>query len=83
MQIVEIRVHVVERGGTHTVEVEIGLGGLLEEHLGLIAHLLDHTTQMRVELMAVDPACRLADVHAQVGGTLDVGDDLDRRDHGA
>ena len=81
VQIVEVRVHVVECSGTDPVEVEIGLGRLLEEHLGLIAHLLDDATQVRIEFVTVDAPSRLADVDAQIGGSLDVGDDLDRRHH--
>ena len=66
-----------------TVEVEVRLGRLLEQRLGLVAHLLDDAAQVRIELVAVDPPCRLADVDAEVGGALDVGEDLDRRHDGA
>ncbi len=41
LQVVEVRVHVVQGRGADAVEVEVRLGGLLEQHLGLVAHLLD------------------------------------------
>ena len=47
------------------------------------ADLLDDAAQMGIEVVSVDPARRLADVDAQVGGALDLGDDLDRRDDSA
>ena len=62
-----------------TIEVEVRLGGFLEQHLGLVAHLLDDAAEMRIEFVAVDPAGCLADVDAQIRRPLDVGDDLDRR----
>ena len=37
VQIVEVRVHVVQRRGPWTVDVEVRLGGLLEEQRGLLA----------------------------------------------
>ena len=83
VEVVEVRVHVAQRCRAGAVEVEVRLGRLLEQRLGLVAHLLDHAAQVRIELVPVDPSGRLADVDAQVRRALDVGDDLDRRHDGA
>ena len=80
LQVVEVAVHVPERGGPVGVVGEVGLGRLAEQLLGLVAHLLDDAAQPRVELVAVDPPGRLADVDGQVGRALDLGDDPQRGD---
>ena len=41
---------------------------------------MDDPAQARIELVAVDPSRRLADVDGEVGGALDLGDDAHRRD---
>ena len=59
---------------------QVGLGGLPEQLLGLVAHLLDDPPQARIEPVPVDAPGRLADVDGEVGRALDLGDDPQRGD---
>ena len=74
VHVVEAGVHVGEGRRSHAVDGEVRLGRLLVLLLRLIAHLLDHAAQLRIEVVTVDPARRLADVAAQVGRALDLGE---------
>ena len=80
LEAVEVGVHVAERGGAVGVARHVRLGGLAEQLLGLVAHLLDDAAQARIEAVAVDPPGRLAQVDGEVGRALDLGDDPQRGD---
>jgi hypothetical protein len=73
LQLVEGGVHVVDRRGLGGIEIDEALQRRLVQHLGLLGHLGDDAPQLGIEIVAIDAACRLADVHAQVGAALDVG----------
>ena len=62
------------------VVLGVGVDGEAHQLLGLVAHLGGQPAQLRVEVVAVEPARRLGDVGAEVGRALDLGDDLHRGD---
>ena len=82
VQVVEIRIHVVQGSSARTVGVEVGLGSLLEEQRCLLSTLVNDAAEVAVELVAVDPARCFANVYAKISRPFDIGDDLDRRNQG-
>ena len=48
----------------------------MDQRTAVVPHL-DDVAQTRVEVVAVHPPCCLADVDAQIGGALNIGNDLD------
>src|SRR6478735_7614207 len=82
LQAVEVRVHVVDRRGLGQVAGGEGVDRCGVQLAGLLAHRGDDAAQLGVELVAPDPPGRLADVGAEVGRPLDLGDHPHQRhDH--